>query len=282
MLLKSIEPARALISRWVKLFDAPDPSVRRFALEKLGKFDAPEVLTALASQLHHPDRQIVDNALRSLAFTARGKAMLVEQLLDAESGEEAWKLARAMAPVLREADGGVQKRLLAEAGKRLEAADRRSDPLFFVLREIDPRKLRDELEARGEAFRKKKDYQRALTYLRQLTRDPSCSESVRFELAACGLKLSEQNLAAEYRASDQSLQQLARLAHTHEQPPMDRIKAAKWLSPDDLFYAGFHFAESSERQERELGGALLQLVQDRSPKTKLAKDAKTKQRAAGL
>ena len=105
---------------------------------------------------------------------------------------------------------------------------------------------------------------------------------MRFELAACGLKLSEQNLAAEYRASDQSLQQLARLAHTHEQPPMDRIKAAKWLSPDDLFYAGFHFAESSERQERELGGALLQLVQDRSPKTKLAKDAKTKQRAAGL
>ena len=144
-------------------------------------------------------------------------------------------------------------------------ADRRSDPLFFVLREIDPRKLRDELEARGEAFRKKKDYQRALTYLRQLTRDPSCSESVRFELAACGLKLSEQNLAAEYRASDQSLQQLARLAHTHEQPPMDRIKAAKWLSPDDLFYAGFHFAESSERQERELG-RLCATCQDRSPR----------------
>jgi HEAT repeat protein len=282
MLLKSIEPARALLPRWVKLFDAPDPTVRRFALEKLGKFDAPEVLTALAGQLHHPDRQIVDNALRALAITAKGKALLVKQLLEVESAEEAWKLARAMAPLLRDADAGVQKQLRAEAGERLEAADRRSDPLFFVLREIDPHQLRDELEARALAFRKKKDYQRALTYLRQLTRDPACSESVRFELAACGLKLSEQNLAGEYRASDPSLQQLARLAHSHEQPPVDRIKAAKWLAPDDLFYAGFHFAESSDRQERELGGALLQLVQDRSPRTKLAKDARTKQRAAGL
>ena len=282
MLLKAIEPAKALLSRWVKLFEAADPSVRRFALEKLGKFDTPEVHRALTAQLHHPDRQIGDSALRCLASTAGGKAALVERLLEAETAEDTWKLARALAPVFRGADAATQKQLLAEAGKRLEAADRRSDPLFFVLREIDPRMVRDELEARGLAFRKKKDYTRAQTYLRLLTRDPACSESVRFELAGCGLKLSEQNLSGEYRASDQSLHQLARLAHSHEQPPIERLKAAKWLTPDELFYAGFHFAESTDRQERELGGALLQLVQERSPKTKLAKDAKTKQRAAGL
>jgi HEAT repeat protein len=282
MLLKSIEPSKALLTRWVKLFEAADPSVRRFALEKLGKLEAPEVLEALGAQLYHPDRQLGDTALRCLAGSSKGKAALVEALLEAETAEDAWKLGRAAAPLLRDMAAGTQKELLAEAGKRLEAGDRRSDALLFVLREIDPRMVRDELEAKGQAFRKKKDYSRARTYLRLLTRDPACSESVRFELAACELKLSEKNLTAEHRAADHSLQQLARLAHNHERPPIERLKAAKWLTPEDLFYAGFHFSESTDRQERELGGLLLELVQERSPKTKLAKDAKTKQRAAGL
>lgn len=282
MLLKGLEPARANVAQWATLFQASDPSVRQFALEKLGELEVPEVLDALSRQLRHPDRQLGAAALRCLSKSAKGKGVLVRELLSAEAQEDVWNLARAAAPHLREADAGTRKQLLAEACLRLESGDRRSDPLFFLLREIDLRGLRDELEARALALRKKKDYARALGYLKLLTRDPSCGESLRFEIAACGLKLSEKNLAAEYRLADPSLQQIARLAHSHEQPPIDRLKAAKWLTPDDLFYAGFHFAESAERHERELARELLELVQQRSPKTKLAKDAKTKQRAAGL
>ncbi len=131
-------------------------------------------------------------------------------------------------------------------------------------------------------MRKKKDYPRTLVYLRLLTRDPACGEAIRFEMAACALKLSEKDLAADRRAADSSLQQFARLAHNHQQPPIDLLRSAKWLTPEEYFYLGFHFAESSDRQERELGSALLELVQERCPKTKLAKDAKNKQRAAGM
>ena len=203
------------------------------------------------------------------------------RIVTAEAVEDIWNLARRRRPT-READANTRKHLLAEACKRLESGDRRSDPLFFLLREIDLRGLRDELEARAMALRKKKDFAGALSYLKLLTRDPSCGESIRFEMAACGLKLSEKNLAAEYRHADHSVQQIARLVHSHEQPPIERLKAAKWLGPDELFYAGFHFAESTEHHERELARELLELVQQRAPKTKLAKDAKTKQRAAGL
>lgn len=282
ILLEKIEPTAKTLSAWVGLFDAADPSARRFALEKLGRHEAPEVLEALRRQLHHADRQLRDQTLSALAGTLQGKAALVEELLQVASPDECWNLARALAPFLRSADPATRKRIWAEASARLESGDRRADPLLFVLRETDPKQLRDELEAKALGLRKKKDYSRALVYFRLLSRDPSCGEAIRFEMAATGLKLSERDLAADHRATDPCLQQFARLAHNHEQPPIERLRAAKWLTPEEFFYLGFHFSESSDRQERELGSALLDLVQERSPKTKLAKDAKTKQRAAGL
>ena len=191
-------------------------------------------------------------------------------------------MARALTPFFRDTDAPTRKHLLDEACSRLESGDRRADPLIFVLRETDPKSLRDELETRAVAFRKKKDFARALVYLKLLTRDPACGEAIRFEMAACALKQSDRDLAADHRASDPCLQQFARLAHNHETPPIERLRAAKWLTPEEHFYLGFHFVESADRQERELGSSLLELVQERSPKTKLAKDAKTKQRAAGL
>jgi HEAT repeat protein len=282
LLLKPLESTPQTLAAWVSLFESPDPSARRFAIEKLGNNQAPLVIDALRHQLRHADPQLREMALRCLAGSAEGKEALVQQLFEAVSPEETWSLARALTPFFRAADSATRKRLLAEAGVRLESGDRRADPLIFVLRETDAKSLRDELETRAMAFRKKKDYARALVYLKLLTRDPGCGEEIRFEMAACALKQSERNLAADHRASDPCLQQFARLAHNHEQPPIERIRAAKWLTPEDHFYLGFHFVESSDRQERELGSALLDLVQERSPKSKLAKDAKTKQRAAGL
>ncbi|HEV8058817.1 MAG TPA: HEAT repeat domain-containing protein [Gemmataceae bacterium] len=282
LLLKPLEPTQITISAWASLFESADPSVRRFALEKLGSYESPPVLEGLRRQLRHPDRQLREMTLNCLAGSSSGMAVLVQELLEAESADETWSLARALAPILREADAVTQKRLLAEAGQRLESGDRRADPLVFVLREMDPKMLRDELETKALGLRKKKDYPRALVYLKLLTRDPACGEAIRFEMAACALKLSEKDLAAEHRALDPCLQQFARLAHHPQQQPIDLLRAAKWLTPEDYFYLGFHFVESSDRQERELGSALLELVQERCPKTKLAKDAKNKQRAAGL
>src|SRR5436190_8326077 len=42
----------------------------------------------------------------------------------------------------------------------------RSDPLFFLVRELDPAGLRDRLEAIAIAHRKKKAYEKALPFLR--------------------------------------------------------------------------------------------------------------------
>lgn len=281
MLLKHVPVAERNLHQWLALLDAPDVAARRFALEKLEGRDSPALATALLRQFQHPDRTLREEALRRLTEMASGRELLVHALLDAPTPEDAWLLARAQAPFASQYGKPLRSKLLAQACTAIEAGDRRADPWLFLLREIDARELRDQLEARAEALRKKKAYAAALLYYRLLTRDPACGEALRFATAACALKVSEHDLSPEQRAVDPALQQLARLIHSHDVDPAERLRQARWLAPEDLYYAGFHFAEG-ERAERDFAKAALQLAIQRSPKSKLAKDAKSKLRSAGL
>lgn len=281
MLLQHVAISDRNLADWLPLFDAPDLAVRRFALDKLGERSIPDVVAALLRQIHHPDRSLRESSLDLLGKSEPGRAALGEALLEADNVDDAWSLARTQARFVKDYDDALLEKLRKQAFALLEAGDRRSDPLLFLLRERDPRALRDRLEEQAQAFRKKKAYEKALVYLRLLTRDPACAEPIRFETAACGLKLSGKDLSAESRATDLSIQQFARLVHSHDVDPLERIKATKWLDGEDLFYLGFHFAEGNA-QERAFAAELLKLAIKQSPKSKLAKDAKSKLRGTGL
>jgi hypothetical protein len=281
MILKAIPVTDRTVKEWLSLLEAPDAAVRRFALEKLADRDTAELAEVLLRQVRHPDRTFREEALARLARMERGREALARALLEAQSPEETWILARTQAPLAGQYPAELLKKLFAQTGVFLEANDRRAEALLFLLREADARGLRDRLEERALTLRKKKAYATALIYLRLLARDPACAEDVRFEMAACGLKLSEHDLAVETRMADPCLQQFARLVHSHDTDPAERVQQAKWLEAEDLFYLGFHFAEG-EKQEREFGAQVLGEVVRRSPRSKLAKDAKSKLRSAGL
>jgi HEAT repeat protein len=279
MILKSITVSAKVLKDWLPLFQAPDVAVRRFAIEKLGGFDTTEVAAGLVSQLRHPDRGLRDLALDVIAKLEHGRAALADELLGADSPDQAWALARAQATLAKSYKAALRTRLFNQACKYLEADDRRADALLFLLREGDAKDLRDRLEERALALRKKKQYPTALAYLRLLGRDPALGEALRFELAACGLKTSPHDLAT--RVADPALQQFAKLIHTHETDPAKYVEKAAWLAPEDLLYLGFHFAEGAG-PERAFAGKVLRLLVKKSPKTQAGKDAKSKIRSAGL
>jgi HEAT repeat protein len=281
MILQTVPISARVLPDWLALLDAPDPAVRRAALEKVGDQDSPQVAAALVKQLGHRDRALHEEALARLSRLAQGRKALANALLAAESADEAWMLARAQAPLAGDYAPEQRKRIFTQACGFLEAGDRRADALLHVLREVDPRGLRDQIEERALARRKKKDYTKALTYLRLLTRDPACSAAIRFEQAACVLKLSAHDLSAEARAADSCLEQFANLIHRYDDELPGFVKQAKWLDPEDLFYLGFHFAEK-DHQEQQFGGLALGELIRRSPQSKLAKDARTKLRREGL
>ena len=281
MILKTISVTDRTLQDWLVLLQAPDVAVRRFALGKLAGKETPQVADGLLRQLSHPDQNLREEARARLVQTEHGREALAAALLDAQSPAEAWSLTRAQAPIVRTYPAKLRARLFSQACAYLEAGDRRADALLFLVHEADATAFREQLETRALALRKKKAYAVALIYFRFLAREPACGEAIRFEMAACGLKISERDLAIESRTADPSLQQFARLVHSHDLDPAERLKQAKWLTPEELFYVGFHFVEGN-RQEREFGAAALRLVMQRSPRSKLAKDAKSKLRSAGL
>jgi HEAT repeat protein len=280
MILKGIPVPQASVKEWVPLLDAPDPAVRRFGIEKLGDRDDADVAKALLGQLDHPDPVLRQEAMRRLAETDAGRDLLLEAFLEAPTPEAAWSLARPLARFAGQFHGAFAK-LFKQASQYLDADDRRGEALLFLLRYLDADSLHNKLQERAQSLRKKKNYEGALRYFRLLARDPACSEDLRFELAACGLKLSDRSLTAESRSSDPALGQFARILRNPEIEPIERVNRAKWLGPDELFYLGFHFIEGNG-QERDFGAEALRLAISRSPRSKIAKDAKNKLRSAGL
>jgi hypothetical protein len=266
---------------WLALLSAPDVAVRRLAVARLGDRDTPAVAAALLEQLSHPDRALRDEALARLARLDAGRKALAQALLDADSPDRAWALARAQAPFAKDLPAAARDKLFAQACKYLESDDRRAEPILFLLREADAAGLRDRIEEKAVGFRKKKDYETAAAYLRLLTRDPACGFPVRFELAACLLKLSSHELSAESRANDPCLHQLGNLFQGYEAELSAALEKAKWLEADDLYYLGFHFAELAGRAQ-QLGGRVLQMVVKRSPKSKTAQAAKSKLKREGM
>ncbi len=281
LILKNLPVAARGWKEWLPLFDAPDVAVRRFAIDKLAGLDSKEIAAALLRQLKHPDRALRDEAIVRLSDLAHGREALAGELLQAANPDEAWSLARVQVPFARDYPAGLRTRLFDRAYELLEAGDRRADALLFLLREVDAKDVRDRLADRALMLRKKKQYEKALIYLRLLGRDPACGEGIRFELAACGLKIAGHDLAAEARAADPVLQQFARLLSSHETDPLVYLKQTKWLEAEDLFYLGFHFVEGAGA-ERTFGGQVLHLLLKRWPKSKLAKDAKRKLHSQGL
>jgi HEAT repeat protein len=281
MILKNAAVSDRSLGDWLPLLEAPDPGTRRFAMEKIGAKDKADVANALVRQLDHPDRGLRELAISYLAKMDHGRDALVRALRQAANPDQAWALARVQAPHVRDYPSALLTGLFKQACAYLEGQDRRADALLFLLREADPRNLRDRLEERALAHRKKKNYSGALIYLRLLTRDPACVETIRFEQAACSLKVSPKDLAADARASDPALHQFGGLLHRHETEPIKMVEKAKWLDPEDLFFLGFHFAEKTGA-EKEFGGLVLRLFIKRSPRAKQAKDAKSKLRSQGL
>jgi HEAT repeat protein len=281
VLLKNLPVAERTVPEWLTLFQAPDVAIRKLALDKIGDRDTAEVAGALLEQLHHPDRSLHDGALARLTRLKQGQKALTAALLEAETPDSAWMLARAQAPFTRSYPPEWREKVFTQACEYLESGDRRADALLFLLRETDPGELRQRLEDRAVHWRKKKAYETALLYLRLLIRDPASGFPIRWELACCGLKISSHDLSPEARASDPCLQQFSTLCQGYEAELSAELEKIKWLEPEDLYYLGFHFAEQLG-QQRQFGGKVLRLLVKRSPRSKLAQDAKRKLRGAGL
>jgi hypothetical protein len=280
MLLDKLPFSPKQLDDWLDLLDAPDLAPRRFALGKVAGIDTAEVANKLVEQIKHSDRKYRGDVLAKLAGLSKGRKALAKPLREAASAEEAWDLARVVAPFAKGDPKTWGDELFATLSKHLEANDKRVDPLLFVLREAGPAELRDRLEAKAAGFKKKEDFERAMIYYKGAARDPASGQSIRLGLATVGLKLSSKGLEAESRAHDAALHHFSDLIRQDEPAAYKEVETTKWLGADELYYLGFHFIEHSGVMG-EFGSKVLKLLLKRFPKNKLAASAKSKLKTFG-
>lgn len=280
MLLDKLPVSDKTIAEWLPLFDAPDMAARRFVLNKVGDRDLPEVADKLLEQLEHHDRKYREEVLAKIAALPRGRKALAKPLKEADSPESAWALARTIAPFAKGDPETWGDELFPTLCKHLETNDKRVDALIFLLREAGAIELRDRLEAKAMAARKKEDFEKSLVYYKAAARDPASGASIRLGLATVGLKLSAKDLEAESRAHDSCLHAFADMIRADEPTTYKEVESTKWLGPDELYYLGFHFVDHAGVMG-EFGVKMLKLLVKRHPKVKLAAAAKNKLKSSG-
>ncbi|HEV3257059.1 MAG TPA: HEAT repeat domain-containing protein, partial [Gemmataceae bacterium] len=121
MILRTVPVGERLWQDWLPLLDAPDPAARRFAIDKLQGRDTQAFASALVRQLKQPDRSLREQALACLSVLEQGRKALVGELLEVESAEEAWVLARAQAPFAPNYAASLRSEIFARACRYLEA-----------------------------------------------------------------------------------------------------------------------------------------------------------------
>jgi hypothetical protein len=282
MILDKLPVTDKTAAEWLPLFRAPDLPGRRLALAKVGHLESDDVVEALLGQLGHPDRAFREEVLDRLCRSERGRKALVARLCAALTADAAWPLARALTPFAQADPEAWASELFGRAAEYLEAGDRRADPLLFLLREASPAGLRDRLEKRARALLARKAFDTAHRLYRALARDPAAGFPYRLGLALCGLKVSARELSGEARAHDPCLGTFGELVHQDSASVLAELDQTAWLGAEDLYYLGFHFAESPEETLRVFGGAVLRLLLKRFGRNKLAAAATAKLRSAGL
>ncbi len=268
---------RSYLAQLNRLADSAQPLVKRFAVQKLGGVDSGAVVKTLIGYLTDDSYARRDQAITSLKKLPAARSALMKELLDCEDERRAWTVA----DILLAHDRDWKRDTRDALGKKLEAAlEQREDRLytayFHFLNALDAEALATRVCARADALRKKKDFASAARWLALLKDSPAFDVDARFALAVSELKAHRHALSAVVRRHDPAFDQLRELLRSPF-PLGERLRKERVLTPEELFYIAFNFAEGGG-EEKGLARELLEHVAAKSSRTKVGKAAKNKLR----
>ncbi len=268
--------------RWRELLKNRHPSVRQFAARRIAAQDSPATNGLLMQLLDHDDHQISEIALGALSRHRGATKLLLAALGRERKSEPAWRLAKILRHHLDRIDRASRKRIAGLARRDVEAGKPRGDALMYFLRNTEPALADQVMRDVGLKFRKARKWRRAIDCLRPLAGSDQFNDETRYELSLCELKQSGRDLAPHLRSEDPALAGFVHLAGINKFKLLDRLKKERLLEPQDLYYLGFHFAESNDAAGRKLGKGLLEHLVKKSPRTRHGKAAREKLKLAGL
>jgi HEAT repeat protein len=268
---------RSYLPQLNKLAESPQPVVKRFAVQKLGGFDSGAVVKTLIGYLTDDSYARRDQATASLKKLPAARAVLMKELLACDEERKAWTLADILLVHDRSWKRDALEGLWDKLQDALEGRDDRLYTAYFhFLNTVDPEFVAERVRTRADRLRKKSDFAASAKWLALLKDSPALDDEARFALAVAELKAHPHALTATVRRHDPALEALRALSHSTF-PAGERLRKERVLTPEELFYVAFNFAEGSA-EETAVARELLQHLVSKYGRTKIGKAAANKLR----
>jgi hypothetical protein len=282
--IKNLKMPSDVTAQLMKLSEGRHAEARKFAVEALGRSGSQKVTKSMLAHLRGGDPAAREAAIKSLSHMEGVARPLVKELQEScEDPELAKVIARLIKRHTGELKPGDRKVIADLAVECLEQGRASAGALLDLLAAVEPESYAQVLMDRAGAHRRAKRHDQAFSLLCRLDDAGLLDDDGRYAAAVSGLCSlpSKKELGRASRTTHPVLKQMVELVGNGF-PLSAKLRKDKSLTPDDLFFVGFNFAESKDDDEKEFGGTLLSHLVKKSPRSKLGRSAKNKLKLVGL
>lgn len=281
--MEPLDVSKKMQSPISKLLESPHASVRSYALSKLGSFDSSENVSTLIEYLNSPDIRIREASKTSLEKMPKAVVPLLKIFdtgLTPEKSDQVITILRAHKNAFK--SPSVSKKLLNSMEKLRKQKNEKYRNYLQLLKNVNPDMLYKYVLGKVQTSKKKGKWADAVGYLSLLQDSYLYTTEARYEMAILTLKTSKKDLSTGFRDQDRSLQLFQTMIKTNpDQLFKNLCKERRLLSPQDLYYLGFHFSEKLF-ELREFGVKLLRYLVKKQPSSAAARLAKRKLASIGV
>ncbi|HNV85941.1 MAG TPA: HEAT repeat domain-containing protein [Candidatus Omnitrophota bacterium] len=251
------------------------PPVKRFALKALADAGTKQTVKLLIAHLDANDPMVRDAAAESLGKFRMAVPELLAKIENLEDLERVEKISF----ILKNHKDFFKKEKCRGLYRKFEKTilnnERKARAYSILLKQVNPDFFYAEVLKNAKQLKKRKKWEPARKLLDHLTSGAFYTDEVRYEMASILLSLSRKDLNPQIRNQDPALQLFAVLARVNFGTVLKSLKTDRTLSPEDLYYLGFHFSEKLFEQ-KAFGTEVLKYIVKKFPRSKMKAAAKKK------
>ncbi|GHS90657.1 hypothetical protein FACS1894139_12330 [Planctomycetales bacterium] len=264
------------------LLDNKHLGVRVYAVKNLATVDsvanAETVLKIWHTSRESPLRDAAVAALRAMPSSV---AVILRHLEEFTGHAEAYELVQILSSHANRINDEKAKELFDRMYALYQKRHEESYQLYrSALAHLRGEVLLKEVCALAQKEQKSKNWAGVGDILRIIDHTELLTPELRFDLAIAQLKTSKLNRARTARDADPCLDNFKWFLRETEKGLTPKLLANKSLTPEELLYLGFHFAEQMNA-ERRFGLEMLKALREKYDKTEVGKTADKKLKSEG-